>query len=101
MRTDKAFFSPQLPDIRSQACLISNSLSIGIACGIGFNKIEHFVQTDAEANPGSSGGAPLNADGLIIGMMSGIFTKNTDTDIGVNFAVYSDLILRIVSEFLK
>ena len=112
MRTDNAFFSPRLPDIGSQACLISNSLRIGIGIpcgivsalsisGIGLNKTEHFVQTGAAANPGSSGGALVNADSLIIGMMSGIFTKNTDTNVGVNFAVSSDLILSTVSDFLK
>ena len=92
MRTDKAFFSPQLPDIGSQTCLLSNAfgLGIGITCGvvtalgvsrIGFNKIEDFVQTDAAANPGSSGGALVNVDGLVIGMMSGIFTKNNNTNV--------------------
>ncbi len=29
-------------------------------------------------------------------MMSGIFTKNTDTNSGVNFAVSSELILEII-----
>ena len=100
------------PDTGSQACLISNSfgIGIGITCGvvsasgisgIGFNKIEDFVQTDAAANPGSSGGALVNADGLVIGMMSGIFTKNTDTNVGVNFAISSALILKTVDDILK
>ena len=112
VKTDQAFFSLKPPDIGSQACLISNSfgIGIGITCGvvsasgisgIGFNKIEDFVQTDAAANPGSSGGALVNADGLVIGMMSGIFTKNTDTNVGVNFAVSSALILKTVGEVLK
>ena len=91
MRTDKAFFSPQLPDLGRQTCLLSNAFGIGnvITCGVVsafgisgsvFNKIEDFVKTDAAANPGSSGGLFGNADGLVIGMMSGIFTKNTDTN---------------------
>ena len=95
------------PKIASSACLISNSfgLDLGITCGVvsaigrkntGFNKIENFVQTDAAANPGSSGGALVNKNGELIGMMSGIFTKNTDTNSGVNFAVSSELILKII-----
>ena len=99
--------SKDKPKIASSACLISNSfgLDLGITCGvvsaigrknIGFNKIENFVQTDAAANPGSSGGALVNKNGELIGMMSGIFTKNTDTNSGVNFAVSSELILKII-----
>ena len=45
--------------------------------------------------------APVNADGLVIGMMSGIFTKNTDTNVGVNFAVSSALIRKTVGDVLK
>ncbi len=99
--------SKDKPKIASSVCLISNSfgLDLGITCGVvsalgrknlGFNKIENFVQTDAAANPGSSGGALVNKSGELIGMMSGIFTKNTDTNSGVNFAVSSELILKII-----
>ena len=96
------------PKIGSSACLISNSfgLNIGITCGvisatglsnIGFNEIEDFVQTDAAANPGSSGGALVNLNGELLGMMSGIFTKNTDTNAGVNFAISSGLINKFLA----
>lgn len=99
--------SKDKPKIASSTCLISNSfgLDLGITCGVvsaigrkntGFNKIENFIQTDAAANPGSSGGALVNKNGELIGMMSGIFTKNTDTNSGVNFAVSSELILEII-----
>ena len=99
--------SKDKPKIASSTCLISNSfgLDLGITCGVvsaigrkntGFNKVENFVQTDAAANPGSSGGALVNKNGELIGMMSGIFTKNTDTNSGVNFAVSSELILKII-----
>lgn len=92
-----------IPEIGSQTCLISNAfgLDLSIACGvvsamgrqdIGFNQIEDFIQTDTAANPGSSGGALVNMDGALIGMMSGIFTKNTDTNVGVNFAISKELI---------
>ena len=96
------------PKIGSSACLISNSfgLNIGITCGvisatglsnIGFNDIEDFLQTDAAANPGSSGGALVNLNGELLGMMSGIFTKNTDTNAGVNFAISSGLINKFLA----
>ena len=99
--------STKKPQIASSTCLISNSfgLDLGITCGVisatgrkntGFNQIENFIQTDAAANPGSSGGALVDDNGKLIGMMSGIFTKNTDTNSGVNFAVSSELILETI-----
>ncbi len=95
------------PKIGSKTCLISNSfgLNLSITCGvvsaigrknIGFNHLENFLQTDAATNPGSSGGALINMDGDLIGMMSGIYTKNTDTNAGVNFAVSLELIKRTI-----
>ena len=98
-------------DVGSKACLISNAfgLDLSITCGvisaigrkgIGFNRIEDFIQTDAASNPGSSGGALVDQEGRLIGMMSGIFTKNTDTNSGVNFAISSNLIKKTISKFL-
>ncbi len=95
------------PEIGSKTCLISNSfgLNLSITCGIvsavnrrnvGFNQVEDFIQTDAASNPGSSGGALIDLNGVLIGMMSGIFTKNTDTNAGVNFAISTDLIKKTI-----
>ena len=103
-------FSDGVPEIGSETCLISNSFGLGlsITCGvvsaigrknIGFNRTEDFIQTDAASNPGSSGGALLNMDGFLIGMMSGIFTKNTDTNAGVNFVVSGSLIQQTIMDF--
>ena len=103
-------FSDWVPEIGSETCLISNSFGLGlsITCGvvsaigrknIGFNRTEDFIQTDAASNPGSSGGALLNMDGFLIGMMSGIFTKNTDTNAGVNFVVSGSLIQQTIMDF--
>ena len=66
---------------------------------IGFNRTEDFIQTDVASNPRSSGGALVNMDGFLIGMMSGIFTKNTDTNAGVNFAVSGSLIQKTIVDF--
>lgn len=92
------------PAIGEHGCAIGNSFGLGlsISCGvvsaihrkqIGFNPIEDFVQTDAAINPGGSGGALVDADGRLIGMIDGIFTKEADIDAGVNFAVSVPLLI--------
>jgi S1-C subfamily serine protease len=60
--------------------------------GTGFNEIEDFIQTDAAVNPGMSGGALIGGDGRLAGILSAIFTKQSDANIGVNFAVSAALV---------
>ncbi|MEL0198117.1 MAG: trypsin-like peptidase domain-containing protein, partial [Rhodobiaceae bacterium] len=60
---------------------------------VGFNAIEDFVQTDAAVNPGASGGALVDPQGRLVGLIDGIFTKEADIDAGVNFAVSVPMIL--------
>jgi S1-C subfamily serine protease len=67
--------------------------------GIGLNRIEDFIQTDAAINPGSSGGALVNAKGQLVGMVAAIFTKDADIDAGVNFAVSVDLLIDRIQQF--
>jgi len=98
--------------IGNRACAIGNGFGLGVSVtcgvisstqmsGVGFNPVEDFVQTDASVNPGMSGGALVNEDGKLVGMLSAIFTKKSDADIGVNFAVSTALLIRIVDEFSK
>ena len=88
-------------------CAIGNAFGLGLSvtCGVvsalgvtnaGFNGVEDFIQTDAAANPGTSGGALVDADGRLVGMISAIFASGSDTDIGVNFAVSRQLLQRVV-----
>ncbi len=92
-----------------RACILSNAygLDLSLTCGVisalhvsnaGFNPVEDFVQTDAAANPGSSGGALLDGQGRLIGMVSAIFASKGETNIGVNFAVSSELLNRVVRD---
>ena len=97
------------PAIGEHACAIGNSFGLGLSfsCGVvsaihrtnvGLNAIEDFVQTDAAINPGGSGGALVDAEGRLIGMIDGIFTKEADIDAGVNFAVSAPLLIEAVDE---
>ncbi|MFQ5625899.1 MAG: S1C family serine protease, partial [Methyloligellaceae bacterium] len=81
---------------------IGNAFGLGISVtcgvvsgvhrsGIGFNRVEDFIQTDAAVNPGASGGALVTEQGEFVGLLSAIFTKKSDANIGVNFAVPAGL----------
>lgn len=97
------------PAIADPACAIGNvyGLGLSVTCGVisaldvsdaGFNAVEDFVQTDAAANPGSSGGALVDKDGRLVGMVSAIFASQGDSNIGVNFAISARLLTRVVAD---
>ena len=100
------------PLIGSHVCALGNSfgLGTGMTCGIvsavrrsniGFNDIEDFIQTDAAVNPGMSGGALVDPQGRLVGLIDGIFTKKADIDAGVNFAISVPLIQQSLASQLK
>ena len=107
---------PQRPEradaaLGEPACAIGNQFGLGLSvtCGVvsaiqvtdaGFNPVEDFVQTDATVNPGSSGGALVDGNGRLVGMLSAIFTKESDADIGVNFAASAALVTRVVDDLI-
>ena len=91
-------------------CVIANPFGLGtsMSCGIisglhrrnrGCNEIEDVIQTDAAVNPGSSGGALVDSEGQLLGMIAAIFTKEADIDAGVNFAISSSLLLARIHQF--
>ncbi|WP_282605310.1 S1C family serine protease [Pelagibius sp. Alg239-R121] len=95
------------PATGAHVCAIANAfgLDLSITCGIvsanarsgiGFNPIEDFIQTDTAVNPGASGGALVDEQGRLVGLLSAIFTKESDANAGVNFAVSTELLLRRV-----
>ena len=97
------------PKLGGRVCAIGNQFGLGLSvtCGvvsarrrtsIGFNPIEDFVQTDASVNPGGSGGALVDGEGRLVGIVSAIFTKKSDADIGVNFAAAMGLVRRLVDD---
>ena len=100
------------PGLGDRTCIVSNAygLDLSVTCGVvsarhvsnaGFNPVEDFIQTDAAANPGSSGGALIDGQGRLIGMVSAIFASGEETNIGVNFAVSSDLLTRVAQDLIR
>lgn len=98
-------------DVRTgaDACVLGNAFGLGVslACGVvsatdrrgvGFNRIEDFLQTDAAINPGMSGAPLITADGNVAGMASAIFTKSSDGNLGVNFAVSARLLEAVLDD---
>ncbi|MYI67830.1 MAG: trypsin-like serine protease [Boseongicola sp. SB0673_bin_14] len=92
-------------------CAIGNSFGLGLSvtCGVvsaiqvsnaGFNAVEDFVQTDAAINPGASGGALVDRQGRLVGMVSAIFASKGDTSTGVGFAVSAELLWRVAEALL-
>jgi len=104
--------APERPPTGAHVCVIGNAfgLDLSITCGIvsararkgiGFNRIEDFIQTDAAVNPGASGGALVDEQGRLVGLVSAIFTKQSDANAGVNFAVSADLLLTRINLMLE
>lgn len=97
------------PTLAQRVCAIGNQFGLGLSvtCGVvsavhrtgtGFNPIEDFVQTDAAINPGASGGALIDGSGRLVGLVSAIFSKSTDSNIGVNFATSTALVLKVAED---
>jgi len=68
--------------------------------GIGENRSNYqdFLQTDASINPGNSGGPLVNLSGEVIGINTAILGPGGN--IGIGFAVPSDMAKPVVSELL-
>ena len=66
--------------------------------GLGNNRYENFIQTDAAINPGNSGGPLINLKGEVIGMNAMIFSSNF---IGIGFAIPINMVKDIMGEIKK
>ncbi|MPZ10507.1 MAG: PDZ domain-containing protein [Kiloniellaceae bacterium] len=101
-------YAPE-PVLGAPVCAVGNQfgLDLSVTCGVvsalhragtGFNPVEDFVQTDAVVNPGASGGALVDAEGRLVGLLSAIFSMESDANIGVNFAASAALLARVVED---
>ena len=80
---------------------LHNSVGLGIISGIdrgntGFTEYR-FLQTDAVANPGNSGGPLMNMDGKVLGIVEGGYYKYQ----GITFCIPSKTILYVVPQLLR
>ena len=68
--------------------------------GTGESAFVEMIQTDAPINPGNSGGALANRFGQVIGMNTLIQTDGSMGNIGLGFAIPSDIALNIAQRIL-
>ncbi len=62
---------------------------------INKNDVESLIQTDAVINPGSSGGALVNQNGLLVGICTAILSSSGNYE-GLSFALPSNLVQKII-----
>lgn len=104
--------APEDVHLADPVCAIGNAYGLGLSvtCGVvsalgvsnaGFNPVEDFIQSDASINPGMSGGALLDQEGRLVGMISAIFASQADGNVGVNFAVSTALLQRVTNALLE
>ena len=93
----------------SQVCTLGNAYGLGLSLtcgivsingqrGIGFNFVEDFIQVDAAVNPGMSGAPLFDRNGHLVGLVTAIFTKQSDGNLGVNFAASGRLVQAFIED---
>jgi serine protease Do len=68
--------------------------------GIGLNRYENFIQTDAAINPGNSGGALVDAEGRLIGINDAIRTETGGYQ-GIGYAVPINMARSIMERLIS
>ena len=69
--------------------------------GLGSGNFEDFLQTDAPINQGNSGGALINTTGELIGINSQIVPGNSGGNIGIGFAIPSNMVKSVMDQLVK
>lgn len=65
------------------------------------NNFQSFIQTDAAINPGNSGGALIDLQGKLIGINTAIIVTPSSGNIGIGFAIPSNIVKRVVEQLIK
>ncbi len=66
----------------------------------GLNIFENYIQTDASINFGSSGGALINTAGDLVGVNTGIFSGNRESE-GIGFAIPVNLVRGVMDQLIE
>ncbi len=86
---------------------LDQTATLGIISAVGRNDVqviqngfENFIQTDAAINRGNSGGPLVDAAGRLIGINTAISSGMSGGNIGIGFAIPSNMALNIVEKLL-
>ena len=69
--------------------------------GLGIERFEDFIQTDAAINHGNSGGALIDTKGDLVGINTAILGGETGGNQGIGFAIPANLARNIMNQLLK
>jgi len=69
--------------------------------GLGIERFEDFIQTDAAINRGNSGGALIDTHGDLVGINTAILSGETGGNQGIGFAIPANLAKNIMDQILK
>jgi serine protease Do len=69
--------------------------------GLGIERFEDFIQTDAPINRGNSGGALIDTRGDLVGINTAILSGETGGNEGIGFAIPANLAHSIMDQILK
>lgn len=84
---------------------LSSTVTSGIVSalgrsGLGIERFEDFIQTDASINPGNSGGALVNLEGKLVGINTAIL-GGAGGNIGIGFAIPANMVRDIMFQLIK
>src|SRR5579864_151663 len=69
--------------------------------GLGIERYEDFIQTDAAINRGNSGGALIDTKGELVGINTAILSGETGGNQGIGFAIPANMARNIMDQILK
>src|SRR6202035_3488911 len=68
--------------------------------GLGIERFEDFIQTDAAINRGNSGGALIDTKGELVGINTAILSGETGGNQGIGFAIPANMARNIMDQIL-
>ncbi|TRW50431.1 DegQ family serine endoprotease [Aliidiomarina halalkaliphila] len=68
--------------------------------GLGIDRLENFIQTDAAINSGNSGGALVDLNGNLIGINTAIIGASGG-NIGIGFAIPANMMKNLVDQIIE
>ncbi len=69
--------------------------------GLGIERFEDFIQTDAAINRGNSGGALIDTRGDLVGINTAILSGETGGNQGIGFAIPANLATNIMDQIMN